>query len=190
MNDTTADGRSPASGRFLLRIEPDLHQALRDAAAGAGLSLNEYCARKLAAPGREVGGPASAAVYETLGRFGGDVIGVVAFGSWARGEAAAGSDVDLLLVVRPDTEVTRGLYRVWDEAPVSWEGHAVEPHFVHLPEPGSRITGLWAEVAVEGVVLFDPGFRVSRRLATLRRRVMEERLVRRRAHGQPYWVGA
>lgn len=190
MSDTTSDETSPASGRFLLRIEQGLHQALRDAAAGAGLSLNEYCARKLAAPGREVGGPASAAVYEALGRFGGEVVGVIAFGSWARGEMTPSSDVDLLLVVRPGTGVTRRLYRVWDEAPVSWEGHAVEPHFAHLPEPGSRLTGLWAEVAIEGIVLFDPEFRVSRRLVTLRRRVMEERLVRRRAHGQPYWVGA
>lgn len=190
MNDTTSREGSPPSGRFLLRIEPDLHQALRDAAAAAGLSLNEYCARKLAAPGREVGGPASAAAYEVLGRFGGELMGLVAFGSWARGEETASSDVDLLVVVRVGTDVTRRLYRLWDDDPVRWEGHTVEPHFVHLPDPDARITGLWAEVAVEGIVLFDPGFRVSRRLTTLRRRVMEERLVRRRVHGQPYWVGA
>jgi predicted nucleotidyltransferase len=190
MDDTSVAARSPASGRFVLRIEPALHEALRDAADAAGLSLNEYCARKLAAPGGEVSGPASAAVHEALARLGEHVVGLVAFGSWARGDTTEGSDVDLLVVVRAETDITRRLYRIWDEMPVRWEGREVEPHFVHLPEPGARISGLWAEVAVEGIVLFDPGFRVSRRLAALRRRVLEERLVRRRAHGQPFWVGA
>ena len=57
-----ARGRSRASGRFVLRIEPGLHEALRNAARASGLSLNDYCARRLAAPtnGSEVGGAAHA----------------------------------------------------------------------------------------------------------------------------------
>ena len=33
-----------------MRLKPGLHAALRSAAAAAGVSLNNYCARKLAAP--------------------------------------------------------------------------------------------------------------------------------------------
>jgi predicted HicB family RNase H-like nuclease len=36
------------SGRFLLRIDPGLHAALRHAASASGQSLKEYCGRKLA----------------------------------------------------------------------------------------------------------------------------------------------
>jgi len=42
-------------GRFLLRISPGLHAALREAATAQGLSLNDYCARKLAAPASSSG---------------------------------------------------------------------------------------------------------------------------------------
>ena len=40
-----------ASGRFVLRLPPALHSALQATARDAGLSLNEYCTRRLAAPG-------------------------------------------------------------------------------------------------------------------------------------------
>ena len=43
-----SDKNLGCSGRFVLRIDPGLHGALRKAARAAGVSLNEYCARKLA----------------------------------------------------------------------------------------------------------------------------------------------
>ncbi|MFW6084694.1 MAG: toxin-antitoxin system HicB family antitoxin, partial [Gemmatimonadota bacterium] len=162
--DTPASKRS-ASGRFLLRIDPGVHAALREAAAEAGLSLNEYCARKLAAPGRQAAAPTSELVYGVLERGGAGVLGIVAFGSWARAQTTTRSDIDLAILLPPEVEITREGYRAWDEAPLTLGERRVEPHLVHLPEPGGRITGLWAEVAIEGIVLFDPALRVSRRLA-------------------------
>jgi hypothetical protein len=48
---SSASNRSQRpSGRFVLRISPGLHAALRAAAAEVKMSLNDYCARKLAAP--------------------------------------------------------------------------------------------------------------------------------------------
>ena len=183
--------RSPtgASGRFVLRIEPGLHQALRAAARECGLSLNDYCARRLGAPanGSEAG-DAARALRRAVVLLGDALVGVVAFGSWVRGEAGATSDVDLLVVVDGQVALTRELYRRWDEGPVIWDGREVEPHFVHLPDPDAVTGGVWAEAAMDGVVVFERRLSVSRRLAAVRRHILSGRLVRRRVHGQPYWA--
>jgi predicted nucleotidyltransferase len=189
VSDTTAGSES--SGRFILRIPPRLHTALRAAAAAAGISLNEYCSRKLAAAPANLGEPgAAAAVEQAADLFGAHLVAVAAFGSWARGTLGDESDVDLLVVVDPEAELTRDLYRRWDERPLLWGGRPVEPHFARLGGDARPAPGLWAEVAVDGVVLFDRGFELSRRLARLRGEIAAGRLLRRQVHGQPYWVEA
>lgn len=190
IRDRAPSRRAAASGRFVLRIDPGLHAALRAAAREAGVSLNDYCAGKLVLP---VGpsaatAPAGAAVARAAGLFGERLLGVVAYGSWARGEAGVESDVDLLVVLDEGVALTRALYREWDAAPLEWAGRPVEAHFVHLPPPAETVAGLWAEVALDGIVLFERGLRVSTRLAAIRRDVASGRIVRREAHGQPYWT--
>jgi predicted nucleotidyltransferase len=183
-------GKHPSrpSGRFVLRIEPGLHATLRAAAAALNVSLNEYCERKLALPigSSSALSPAHALVERAAAWLGGDLIGVVAFGSWARGEAGPSSDVDALIVVDAPRRVTRSLYREWDEAPLSWHEHPVEPHFVHLPDP-ANVGTLWAEAAIDGIVLFERTLEVSRALADIRRQIVAGKLVRKLLHGQPYW---
>ena len=186
MADTTTS--LSASGRFILRIDPGLHVALRADARRSGLSLNDYCARKLAAPVGDVAGPASDVVIRAASLFGDALVGVVAFGSWARDEQAADSDVDVLVVVAPTVHVTRDTYRTWDEVSLGWRTHPVEAHFVRLPPAGASITGLWAEAAVEGVLLFDRNHECARRLVEIRRRIVDGEMMRRTTHGQPYWV--
>jgi hypothetical protein len=191
MDDTTLShhrSEVPPSGRFLLRIDPGLHAALRKAADRAGLSLNEYCARKLAGGGVGLGDPGWQAVERAAVVVGGALMGVAVYGSWARGEPMETSDVDVLVVVEPSTPITRGLYRQWDREPVRWEGRSVEPHFVHLPPPGQWPTGTWAEVALDGIVLLDRNLVLSRRLVEFRRRVLDGSMKRKEIHGQPYWV--
>lgn len=180
--------RAELSGRFVLRISPGVHGALRAAAAEAGLSLNDYCARKLAAPG-VVAGPAFEVVHRAAEQFADALVGIVAFGSWARDELTEESDVDLLIVVQPTVSIVRGLYRPWDERPISWEGRAVEVHIVHLPGPADDPSGLWAEAATEGLVLFECGLELSRRLVDIRKLIAAGGMSRRHVHGQPYWVG-
>ncbi|MDE2662406.1 MAG: toxin-antitoxin system HicB family antitoxin [Gemmatimonadota bacterium] len=189
-NDTTAGNPDP-SGRFVLRIDPGLHGALRTAARDASLSLNEYCARKLASPGAAPDPEASGLIERAARLLGESLVGVVAFGSWVRGESGAASDFDVLLIAEECLPITRELYGRWDREPaLYWRGHEVEPHFVHLPPEGAVPSGTWAEVATDGLVLHERGWLVSERLADIRRMISAGRISRRLLHGQPYWVRA
>jgi len=183
-------GPRSASGRFLLRTPPGLHDLLRREAREAGLSLNELCVRRLSTPAGALAGwpDSAAAVARAAALVGDDLLGVLVFGSWARGAARSDSDVDLLVVLEAPRRVSRELYRAWDETPLAWGGHPVEPHFVHLPAPGERVAGLWAEVAIDGVVLYARDPRIPIRLGEVRRDIVDGRIVRRVVHGQPYWV--
>ena len=189
-SDTRLSRRPAASGRFVLRIDPGLHAVLRRAAGEAGLSLNDYCARRLAFPGADVAAlpGAGAVVARAAGLFGADLVGVAAFGSWARGDATSGSDVDVLVVLESTVPLTRQLYREWDGRPIEWSGRPIEPHFLHLPTPERTGAGIWAEVALDGIVLFERGLRLSRCLSGVRGDIAAGRLVRRLVHGQPYWT--
>ncbi|MXX75953.1 MAG: toxin-antitoxin system HicB family antitoxin [Holophagales bacterium] len=177
------------SGRFLLRMPAALHATLHGAARSAGLSLNEYCVRRLASGGSRH--PEAAALVNQAVAVAGDRLrAVVLHGSVVRGEAAAGSDLDVLVVVDRGVRLNRGLYKAWDAgSPASPGQRPVDPHFVHSPAEDS-MSGLWAEAAIAGEVLFDHDGGTSAHLARMRREIAEGRLCRRIVHGQPYWTAA
>ncbi len=177
-----------ASGTFVLRLDPRLHALLRDDAAAAGTSLNDWCGRLLSAAGGVGLEPASKVVLTIRSRLGADLLGIVVYGSFARGELAAGSDVDLLVVLSGRRPITRALYRELDDLAPEWDGREVDLHFVHLPDAGDPVSGSWAEAAVAGIVLHDRDLTVSRRLGDIRSRIAAGELVRRMAQGQPYWI--
>lgn len=154
------------------------------------MSLNDYCATRLAAPTGELAAfeGAPQAVQRAATLLGESLIGMAAFGSWSRGELGDSSDIDVLIVIDEDVAITRDLYRRWDEAPLAWTGHPIEPHFVHLPAEHHPPSGLWGEVAVDGIVLFERDLRLSFRLAALRRSLIEGRFRRRVVHGRGYWM--
>ncbi len=177
---------------MLLRLPEPLHRALVRAAASAGVSFNEHCVRRLAAPA--LAGETSAARALVIGRardaFGDRLLGVVALGSWVRGDAAAASDIDVLIAIDPDLPLNRDLYTAWDRAPLECDGRAIDAHFVHPQAAGAQPGAVWCEAAVEGVVWYDRDGRLANRLAEIRRAIAEGRVVRAFAHGQPYWKGA
>ena len=179
---------SAKSGRFALRMSPALHAALDSAARTAGLSLNAYCVQQLERPGFVAGSDReeSSLVQHAHAVAGEALLAVVLHGSWVRGEASAASDIDALIVVGPRLPLNRDLYRAWDLEPITWRGRRVDPQFVHLPEDG-RVSGLWAELALDGVVLYEIDWKLSAHLARIRRSIAEGWLVRRVVHGQPYW---
>ena len=187
-NDTT-HRRHPASGRFVLRLDPTLHASLRETARTSGTSLNRYCASKLASPAPVLGQEATAIVHRARAILGDSLLGVVAFGSWTRGDESPSSDLDILLVAHDRVRISRGLYRKWDAEPgLSWHGHPVSPHFAHLRPDFEPVSGFWAEVALDGVVVFDPEWVVSRHLVALRRRISAGEIEQRVAGGRAYWV--
>ena len=196
MKSSTAQGRprtkhgssSAASGTFVLRLDPRLHAVLRHEAVAAGTSLNEWCSRSLAAPGAAGLSAAAEVVVMIRAGLGADLLGVVAYGSFARGELAAGSDVDLLVVLSEGVKITRSLYRQWDGVVPAWEGREIDLHFVHLPDRDNPVSGTWAEAGVCGIVLYDHDLLVSRRLIDIRSRIAGGELTRRMAQGQPYWI--
>lgn len=185
----TSAAAAPKSGRFVLRMPPALHAQLQDAARAGGLSLNAYCVRQLAAAGFGVAGDEDVKSLVTRARTvaGDALVAVVLHGSWVRGEAALASDVDALIVVESRLALSRALYRAWDDEPIAWRGRRVDPHFVH-PAAEGRFSGLWAEMALDGLVLFERDWKLSAHLTRIRRAMAAGRLVRRVVHGQPYWT--
>lgn len=178
----------PASGRFVLRLPPALHASLRDAARHAGLSLNEYCVRVLASargPAVGLGGVVAARAAKA---FGDELVGVVVHGSWARGEARAASDVDVLVALAPASRVTRASYATWDLEPIAEGGRDVDVHFATLPAGDVDPGPMWLEVAIDGTVVFDRDHQVARYLGAVRRRIAGGAWTRHVANGHPYWA--
>ncbi len=184
----TSQPEAQGSGRFLLRMSPDLHGTLRSAARSAGLSLNEYCVRRLLTGG-VVHDDAAALVSRAAAVSGRRLVGLVLHGSWVRGDAASGSDVDALIVVERHVSLSRSLYREWDREPLTWGGRPLDPHFVHVPA-ATAVSGLWAEIATHGLIVFDRDGELGTYLARVRGAIADGRLLRRTAHGQPYWTEA
>ena len=176
------------SGKFVVRIPPDLHEEAKRKAADSGISLNEYCIRALSscAAGSDGDRHFGDSYIETASSILSDsLLSVMLFGSTARGEARDDSDVDLLIVVKPTVPLTRALYEAWD---VRNRDDLVSPHFVHLPEDPLSAGSVWYETALDGVLLYESGRSVSRFLGRIRRAIADGLIERRTAYGKPYWI--
>ena len=177
------------SGKFVLRLDPVLHGLLQAAAKGEGTSLNQVCIQRLlgvTAPGeiREI----TTVISRAAELFGANLSGVVLFGSFARGEAMQNSDVDVLVVLNEGAAITRDLYKRWEEKELIVSSRTVEPSIVALPKESEPPSGLWAEVALDGVVVWDSNGRIHRHLARVRKNISEGKLRRENVHGQNYWI--
>jgi hypothetical protein len=178
-------------GKFLLRLPASLHGRLKQRAAELDLSLNEYCCQVLASSTSGVRTDdifARQLVTQAEHVLGDALVGVVLYGSWVRGETNDLSDIDAMLIVNDSVAITRSLLARWDEEPLTHEGRSVEVQFVRLPPKDQPVSGLWAELAIDGIIAFERGFAITSVLAKARSEVAAGRLQRRRSHGQYYWV--
>ncbi|MCB0370906.1 MAG: toxin-antitoxin system HicB family antitoxin [Bdellovibrionales bacterium] len=91
------------SGKFVLRITPDLHKTLKAEAKERGESLNSLCLKKLAATSNKSWGEF---IDEIITVF--NPLGILLFGSYARGENSAESDIDLLIVLDQQKKISKG----------------------------------------------------------------------------------
>lgn len=182
----------PRVTNVLLRLPAEVHRTLAKAAKAEGLSFNEFCVRRLRAPGHpdDLSAVRSLVVDRARAVVGDHLIGLVVMGSWARGQAAVDSDIDVLIVIDPVLPLQREIYRAWDRAPLSFEGRTIDAHFVHPSDKGAAPTAVWCEAAVDGLVWYDRDGGLTRRLAEVRRAIAGGQVVRGFAHGQPYWKGA
>ena len=169
----------------------ELHQKLKTQAAGQSLSLNEYCSRILATATPDyptAGSLGRELLTRALDVVGSGLVGIIVFGSWIRGDANDSSDIDVMLVVDEGVEIKRSLLTRWDEVTLRFDNRTVEAHVARLPDKREIVSGLWAELAVDGVIVFERGLELSRTLGRIRSEIALGRLQRRRSHGQDYWV--
>jgi len=191
-----------ASGKFVIRMPETLHARLKREAVSKGQSLNQICVARLQANVPPLAGFATSSTAASFAfpgfldaairRWEDELVGIILFGSAARGEATEVSDIDLLLVMRPEVQIDRGLYRQWEDF-CREQGSAqafveISPHFVRLPGSVEEAGGLWYETAIEGIVLWETDHRVSRFLASVRSAMSQGKIRRRMAHGCPYWT--
>ncbi len=170
------------SGKFVLRIEPELHLALKTEAHRLGESLNTLCQHKLSA---------AAPIIETNGLPLNQIItsfcpvGVVLFGSTVRGEATSKSDIDLLIVLDSKKMISRDFYRHWDKLHFK---DSISPQFVHLPRIKEPLGSLWLECAIEGEILYDPNKSLRVCFREIRQSIAEGSYTKKISHGQSYWI--
>lgn len=174
------------SGKFVLRLDPRTHKALKNEARTRGESLNSVCQRKLRSHGGSQGNSQWNEVCErVVSEFA--PRGIVLFGSVARGEETKGSDVDFLVVLPEDQVLSRDLYRRWDQIFLK-EKRELSPQFVHLPQVSGPLGSIWLEVAIEGEILYDSNSALRSVLFKIRSQIAEGNYLRKVSHGHPYWV--
>lgn len=186
--------RMAPSGKFVLRISPQLHRQLAREASRLGISLNQLCSNlleknpNLEGLKRERFNFLDPILHETKQRFGKDLVGVAVFGSQVTGQATTGSDLDLLIVLALTVPIYRPLYSWWDEKITAPGATIVNPHFVHLPPTPEEAGSLWLEVAIAHEVLWQRENQLGRVITKILDRIASDRLRRYWSNGQPYWV--
>jgi predicted nucleotidyltransferase len=184
------------STALIVRLPKTVHEQLKREARAKGVSLNRHCLRLLSGSRLEESPPTLIGacgpdflrelINEVVEDFADKIQALVLYGSWARGQAGSSSDIDLLIVVSDEVVVDRDLYSEWRTKRIG--NHEVSPLFVNLPSENEEVRGIWLEIALDGVVLFDRESRACRYLAKVRRLIASGRVKRKMTHGHPYWV--
>jgi predicted nucleotidyltransferase len=118
---------------------------------------------------------------------GDDLLAIVLFGSQARRTATSESDWDLLLIARdlPSRPLARHL-RLKTLLPDAWRARV--SLLAKTPQEfAARIPSLYLDIALDGIVLYDPQHYITPRLAWLRRQIQARGLKRRRIGRDLMW---
>jgi predicted nucleotidyltransferase len=128
------------------------------------------------------------AVVEALHQgLGDNLIAVVLFGSRARGEATAASDWDLLVLAAdlPSSPLQRHIC-LTTLLPVAWRGQV--SILARTPaEFESHLSSLMLDIAVDGIILYDPEGYATRRLTALKQLIANRGLSREQVGRDFIW---
>ena len=172
--------------RILLRLPPALHQVVKAKAQERNTSVNSVLVQAiqdgLSSGGIE--GSESRIIEMAKSQFGSSFVGLLLYGSKARGDAYDTSDTDILLVVDQSVRIERELYRQWDATlPTD-----ISINISHLPPTAREAGSLWLECALDARILFDQTGILRKRLDEIKELILSGTFVRRTTHGQGYWI--
>lgn len=174
------------ASKILLRIPSSTHALVKARAAAQRTSVNTLIERLIEQGLRGDGTSELETRVITSARqaYGDAFLGLLLFGSRARGDAHDLSDTDLLLVVSDSVRIERELYRMWD----SILPDNVSLHLAHLPSDRTSPGSLWLECALDARIIADPTGAVSETLRSVQKLITSGEIVRRETHGQGFWV--
>ena len=178
--------------RFLLRLPQALHKRALKRAALTDKSLNQFIENAVAGAlnqnAAESLGEFDALVRSARSHFKDTLIGVILFGSQARGDTHDTSDTDVLIVLKSEVALSRDLYR--KKLLEREEDSAVQMtlHYTHLPIKPEDAGSLWLECALDGIIIMDSAQTIHAKLSQIRRVIASGEIVRKTSHGQGYWV--
>jgi len=180
------------SGKFVLRVNPELHQTLRQKAKELKQSLNTTCAQLLKSALQNQKNSVSNPRLEFITKktkkvFKNHLIGIVLFGSVVKKTTFATSDIDLLVVMKPSCKLSRQLYQTWDSKIDDQKEPIINPHFVNLPH-NKHMSSLWLEVAKNHKIIWQKDKRLGLTLKEIQDSIFSGKVKAQESHGHPYWI--
>lgn len=193
------------SGKFVLRMEPNLHSKIKAIAVERKESLNSVCLKlinaQLAQEQLQLQSQQPSEIENVLNlsdlslikkllkKIYSEALGLILFGSQSRQEQTKSSDIDLLLVLPTNFNLTRASYRAWDEE--IFQHKALDKYSLNLaklPNDSANLSAsLWLEMAIDGIVLIDNNeLQISKFLVELRNQLLESHYTKKALAGQNY----
>lgn len=169
------------SGKFVLRLDPQLHSQLKREAERKGVSLNQFIVNKLIDD--------NSSQFEIIKKvFKEHLVGIVVFGSYVRNEQRKSSDIDLLIVLDGEAVIERKLYQIWDDKVQPILGQEYSPQFVKIPGDSKNVSSIWLEVALEGDIVYEKDLSLRTFIFEVKQLISSGIFKRKITYGQPYWV--
>lgn len=176
------------SGKFLLRLDKNLHRRLVEEAKHQNISLNQLVLSKILSDGI-TRRPESIFLNDLIQKL--NVDAVVEYGSYVRGEANESSDIDWLIILPKNQKIIRQTYREVQAIQEKYTSNEyvkkISIHLMHAPENFEELSNFWLEVGLEGKILIDNA-NFSSVLTEIKNLISRGKYLRKLSGGQPYWI--